>query len=325
MHHAIHHTLALSGLLVLGMISLLTRPLRRLAAAADAVRESNVTGAPAALELAELPDLTDLTNRRDELGQLARALQAMVERLREQVLRVRRMDATRRDWVASISHDLRTPLTSLMGNLETIQLKKDSLTAADEAQYLNTALRNAKHLDRLSASLFDYARLDSEEVKLDRTLAQVGELLDDLVARFSTAASARHITLKCDYADGLPLATVDIGLIERAVANLIENALRYTPNSGKISVSAQHAQDNIEISVQDSGAGVPEADLARVFERFYQGAAQREGRGHAGLGLAIVKRVASLHGGTASVRNVGGTGEVTGACFTLHLPLHFSA
>lgn len=310
--------ITLSGLLVLGVMALLTRPLRRLAAAADAVRGSADEGT---FEPTALPHL----QRNDEIGRLSRALRDMVERLHEQVQRVRRMDATRRDWVASISHDLRTPLTSLMGHLETIALRDtaagNSMPEAERRQFVEVALRNARHMDRLSASLFDFARLDSDEVKPDCAPAHVGELLDDLAARFATAASQRGISIEVQYADGLPLATVDLALLERAIANLIDNGLRYTPNSGKIILNAHNALNNLHIIVQDSGAGVPPADLPKVFERFFQGSEQREGRGHAGLGLAIVKRVAELHGGSVKVTNAMAGGVVTGACFELSLPL----
>ena len=232
--------------------------------------------------------------------------------------RVRRMDATRRDWVASISHDLRTPLTSLTGHLETVILRGERLSEAERERFLQVALKNAQHLDRLSASLFDFARLDSDAVRLEKAPTQLGELIDDIAQRFTPAAETRGVRIECSYPEILQLVAVDAALIERAIANLMENALRHTPVGGTIRLIAQPRNDGIELIVTDTGAGIAPADVAKVFERFFQGSQQREGHGHAGLGLAIVKRVAELHQGHVRASNL----PQGGACFTLWLPLN---
>ena len=298
-----------SALLVLAVLSLITRPLRRLTNAADAVSAADVSDV---MDAKPMP----YESRNDEIGRLSRAFRAMVMRLREQVQRVRRMDATRREWVASISHDLRTPLTSLMGHLETVQLRGEQMTDAERERFLEVVMQNAKHLDRLSASLFDFARLDSDEVPVEKALAHVGELLDDLAARFSAAGHSRTIKIKVDYAEGLPMVQIDAALIERAVANLIDNAMRYTPEGSVVTLSAKAEGTGVALMVADSGPGIAPEDLAHVFERFFQGSRHREGRGHAGLGLAIVRRVAQLHGGTVQAANQASGGAV----FTILLP-----
>jgi len=155
----------------------ITRPLRRLASAADQVRAAGIEDIP---DAASFPH----QDRRDEIGHLSRAFRDMVQRLHEQVQRVRRMDATRRDWVASISHDLRTPLTSLTGHLETVILRGERLGGVERERFLRVALKNAQHLDRLSASLFDFARLDSDAVRLEKAPTHLGELIDDIAQRF---------------------------------------------------------------------------------------------------------------------------------------------
>ncbi len=306
---AVGATLA-SALLVLAVLSLITRPLRRLTNSADAVSAADIEHA---IDAKAMP----YESRNDEIGRLSRAFRAMVMRLREQVQRVRRMDATRREWVASISHDLRTPLTSLMGHLETVQLRGEQMTDAERKRFLEVAMQNAKHLDRLSASLFDYARLDSDEVPVDKAPAYLGELLDDLAARFAPAGQSRNVKINVDYAEGLPLVQIDAALIERAVANLIDNAMRYTPEGSEVTLSAKSEADGVALTVADSGPGIAPQDLAHVFERFFQGSRHREGRGHAGLGLAIVQRVAQLHGGTVQAANQPSGGAV----FTLWLPV----
>lgn len=300
-----------SALLVLAVLSLITRPLRRLTNAADAVSAGDVESA---IEASPMP----YESRNDEIGRLSRAFRAMVMRLREQVQRVRKMDATRREWVASISHDLRTPLTSLMGHLETVQLRGEQMTDAERKRFLEVAMQNAKHLDRLSASLFDFARLDSDDVPVEKAPAHVGELLDDLAARFSAAGQSRNIKFNVEYSEGLPMVQIDAALIERALANLIDNAMRYTPDGGAVTLSAKADADGVALLVADSGPGIAPADVPHVFERFFQGSRHREGRGHAGLGLAIVQRVAQLHGGTVQAGNQASGGAV----FTMWLPIH---
>lgn len=302
-----------SALLVFAVLSTITRPLRRLTNAADAV---SAAGVEDAIDPAAMPQASYET-RNDEIGRLARAFRSMVARLREQVQRVRKMDATRREWVASISHDLRTPLTSLMGHLETVQLRGTQMTETERARFIEVAMQNAKHLDRLSASLFDFARLDSDEVPVDKAPAALGELLDDLAMRFAPAAEARSVKIVASYGEGLPLVRIDAALIERALANLIDNALRYSTESGIVSLKAFTHESGVAITVADSGIGIAEKDIAQVFDRFFQGSRHREGRGHAGLGLAIVQRVAHLHGGTVNAANQ----TTGGAVFTIWLPL----
>jgi signal transduction histidine kinase len=300
----------LSVLFILVVMGQITHPLRRLARAADQVRGSD---AAQTADIASFPQ----QDRHDEIGHLSRAFRDMVQRLHQQVQRVRQMDSTRREWVASISHDLRTPLTALTGHLETVLLRGDRLSDAERERFLHVALKNAQHLDRLSASLFDFARLDGDAVRVEKVAAPIGELLDDIAQRFTPAAEARGVSLTCEAAASLPMLALDAALIERALANLVENALRYTPAGGHITLAAAAAEAGIAIRVSDTGCGIASADLGRVFERFFQSTHSREGNGHAGLGLAIVKRIAELHDGHVSVNNpIGG-----GACFTLWLPL----
>ena len=300
-----------SAMLVLAVLSLITRPLRRLTNAADAVSAADVNDVSDAIEAKPMP----YESRNDEIGRLSRAFRAMVLRVSEQVQRVRRMDATRREWVASISHDLRTPLTSLMGHLETVQLRGEQMSDAERKRFLEVAMQNAKHLDRLSASLFDFARLDSDEVPVEKAPAHLGELLDDLAARFSPAGQSRNIKINVNYAEGLPMVQIDAALIERAVANLIDNAMRYTPAGSAVTLSAKAVGTDVALMVADAGPGIAPEDLPHVFERFFQGSRHREGRGHAGLGLAIVRRVAQLHGGTVQAANQASGGAI----FTLVL------
>lgn len=303
-------TIALGALLTLAMMTLFTRPLTALTRATEQVRNAGFCNTHA-------DELFPQADRDDEIGRLSRTFREAFERLEQEAARVQTTDARRREMIASVSHDLRTPLTALTGQLETIRLKNDTLSEAERARLLGQALLNAGHLRRLTDALAELARLDSPDFEAQREPIALGELADDVVQRFADTAQQAGIELELNYPDGLPLARVDAALVERALANLLDNALRVSAG-GKVRVSvSRHGPDSIRLEVADSGPGVRDADRARVFERFFQSSDARELRGSSGLGLAIVKRVAELHGGVAGLLKPRASG---GARFFLDLP-----
>ena len=302
-------TLSLGVLLTISMIAVLTRPLLGLTAVVEKVRDS---GFSEELCGAVVPN----AGRVDEVGRLSRAFQETFERLHLEMQRVRQTDAKRREMIASVSHDLRTPLTALMGQLDTIRMKADTLSPQEQAELFQRACQNAQHLRRLIDALAELARLDSPDFEPHPEPIALGELADDLVQRFTARAADAGITLAVDYPDGLPLTPVDAALIERALSNLLDNALRVTPRGGAVTVSALREPAGMRLQVSDTGPGVALEDQPRVFDRFYQASRHREQRGSSGLGLAIVKRVAELHGGSAGLRSDPGHG----ATFYIDLP-----
>ncbi len=303
-------TIAIGALLTIAMISLLTRPLTSLTRATERIRNSGFSD-----ELCG--DFFPDADRDDEIGRLSRTFRDAFDRLREETERVRTIDAHRREMVASVSHDLRTPLTALIGQIETIRLKGDALPPEAQAHLLERALHNAQHLQRLTDALAELARLDSPEFRAQPEPIALGELADDVVQRFAVAAQQAGVTLDVEYPDGLPLTRADAALVERAIANLLDNALRVTPAGGRVSVRALREAGGVRLEVADTGPGVASEDQPRVFERFYQTSRHREQRGSSGLGLAIVKRVAELHGGSVGLRSEPGHGST----FFIELPL----
>ncbi|MGD9944483.1 MAG: ATP-binding protein [Burkholderiaceae bacterium] len=303
-------TIAIGGLLTIAMITLLTRPLTSLTRATEQVRNSGFCD--------ELCDsfFTD-SERDDEIGRLSRTFREAFDRLKHETELVRTVDSKRREMVASVSHDLRTPLTALIGQLETIRLKREQLTPSDRQQLLERAILNAHHMKRLTDALAELAKLDNPDFRAQPEPIAIGELADDVVQRYVASAQSSGVKLEIDYPDGLPLTKVDAALIERALANLLDNALRVTPAGGRVLVRALRDGDGIRLEVADSGPGVLPEDQPRVFERFYQSSRHREQRGSSGLGLAIVKRVAELHGGQAGLRSEPGRGST----FFIELPL----
>lgn len=303
-------TLAIGVLLTLATIIMITRPLTRLTRVADRITKSGFEA-----EITECDFRT--CSRNDEIGRLSCTLREMFERLKIEIQRVKRTDSARRTMIASVSHDLRTPLTALLGQLETIRIKRGELGTLATERLQDQALQNAQHLRTLTDALAELAKLDSPEFRVQAEPMQIGELTDDVVQRFATRAESRGIGLVVDYPDGLPLAPVDAALLDRALSNLLDNALRVTPDGGRISVEVTRTEGGMRVAVTDTGPGVPFDDQESVFELFYQTSKHRDSRGNSGLGLAIVRRVAELHGGQAGLRSKPGEG----ATFFIDLPM----
>jgi two-component system phosphate regulon sensor histidine kinase PhoR len=219
----------------------------------------------------------------------------------------RRYDALRREFVANASHELRTPLTMIQGYVET-------LLEGGPREFLEITHRHVLRLSQLVGDLLDLSRLESGGDVLRREPTDVGVLLRRAKEDFAPLAARRKQTLDV-VGDGE--ARVDPRWVDRALANLFDNAIKYTPEGGAIRVTAERAGGALLIRVADNGIGIPSADLARVFERFYRVDKSRSREmGGTGLGLSIVKHVAQLHGGDVSVESAPGKGSV----FTLRLP-----
>lgn len=223
----------------------------------------------------------------------------------------------RRELIANVSHDLRSPLASLRGYLETLLLKERSLPAAERRHFLEIALRQAEHLQALISELFELARLDFQGYRIDAEPVQLGELARDVTQKLQLAARERNVRLSAAVAhDGLVRA--DIGLIERTLTNLLENALAHTPAGGHVELTVQADHAHVVARVSDSGSGIAPQDLPHIFERFYRADKARslDGKG-SGLGLAIVKRILELHDSEIRVDSEPGRG----ASFWFELPL----
>ncbi len=317
----------LATLLTAWITAAVTRPLRRLTEAVATVEREGLTAGTADAALTRTPDNFDLHAARDEFGQLASGFRAMLMTLRAQWEALRRLDHFRREGVSNLSHDLRSPLTATAACLETLDARwvSDPARAADR-HLVEVALRNTRNAARLVQSLGDLAQLDEPEFKLHPELLDAAELLDDIALRFAARAERQGVVLVAEPAtDELPtFVALDIELFERAVANLVDNALKFCPAGGRITLTArgrlvpaangsdrEPARRCVEVSVSDSGPGIPAADLAHLFDRFYQSRQSVEpasSEGGKGLGLAIVKRIAELHGGEVSVASEPGHG-----------------
>jgi signal transduction histidine kinase len=285
-----------------------TRRLQRLVDAVDDFRQSNFDGTLR---------ITGGDAKGDEVGRLTHAFQEMSRRIVDQLRLLKDTDTRRRELLANVSHDLRTPLATMRGYLETLMLKEGSLTHEEQRNYLEVAARQAERLGKLIADLFELTKLEAREVTLNAEPFSLTELTQDIVQKFDLAATKRGIRVEADVADAVANVYADISLIERVLDNLIDNALRHTMGGGLVRVTLKPMGDRTLLKVSDTGSGIAPQDLANVFDRFYQGDRNMGNVGGAGLGLAIAKRVIALHGSDIKVESELGVGT----SFSFELPL----
>ena len=292
---------ALAGLVVLRAM---TRRLRRLTGHIDRFRGQFRVEDFRASEPFEPPAPGD----GDEIAQLGRAYDEMAARIREQITALERTDALRREMVAHVSHDLRTPLATLHGYIETLKLKDATLSPAERERYLAVALDQSERLRRLVGDLFELAKLDAREQAPECEPVALAELVSDVAQKFRLEAERRGSTIDVDVGEGLPMVEADIALVERVLENLIDNALSHSPDGGAVRIPIRRDGDAVRVTVSDSGPGIAPEHLPRVFDRFYQAGNAHRGNAHAGLGLAIAKRIVELHGARLDVESTPGRG-----------------
>ncbi|MFV1957223.1 MAG: sensor histidine kinase [bacterium] len=244
----------------------------------------------------------------DEIDRLSSVFGRMAERINDQMAELKNADSLWKELITNVSHDLRTPLTSLQGYLETLLLKED-LTEDQRSEYLHIALKHSDRLRKLISDLFELSRLDAREVQISPEEFSLCELTQDILQKFSLSAQEKGILLIPDFGRELPFVSADIGLVERALENLIQNAIQYTPTGGSVTVSIEPTADRLVIKVVDTGRGIDEENLPAIFDRYYRiDDGERDTTAGAGLGLAITKRIVELHGESLEVTSTVGVG-----------------
>jgi two-component system phosphate regulon sensor histidine kinase PhoR len=230
---------------------------------------------------------------------------------------LRRTDQIRRDFVANVSHELRTPLTSIRGYVEA--LTEGDASPDETRRFLEIVGRHTHRMERLVKDLLRLARLDAGQEIVDLVDYDTRTLVQAVVADLASALDERHQSAAVTIAPDGETVKADPGKLHDALRNLLANAITYAPEHTTIRIEARRVGGHIALSVSDQGPGIPEADLSRVFERFYRVDKSRaRDPGGTGLGLAIVKHLIGLHGGEVRVENL----SEGGARFTLMLPVH---
>jgi signal transduction histidine kinase len=270
----------------------LTRPLRRLS---DELTSFRGDGGHAADKLSG-----------DEIGVLRRAVQAMQLRIARQFQQLEDGDRQRRELVSNISHDLRTPLSSIQGHVETVLVRGDALDMQARATHLRTALRHVELLGKRIADLFELSKLDAGRVEPRQEVFCLAELLQDVVQNYRLAAQQRGVSISLSAGSHMQAKVLaDIAMIERVLQNLIDNALRYTASGGTVVLAIEDHGAFLQVSVSDTGRGIATEHLPHIFERYWR-ASDAEASGastSSGLGLAIVKRILDLHGSVVRVQS----------------------
>lgn len=286
----------LAGLVIFGFT---TRRVQRLAGTMESFREGGFSITP------------QLTWRRDgdEIDRLTRSFVELAARIVSQLKELKQSDVLRRELVANVSHDLKTPLAALQGYVDTLLLKDGSLTPEERRNYLQIASRSGERLSKLVSDLIELAKLDANEVRPAREPFSLSELAQDVAQKFQVVADRRQIRVETSFAT-TPFVCGDIALIERVLENLVANALGHTDPGGRVRLGVEPAEGGTVVFVEDTGCGIPEHELERIFERFYRvNEAERERGNHSGLGLAIVKSIVELHGSRVQVQSAPGQGS----------------
>ena len=300
--------LAVALALVLGALFAvrLVRPVREVTRRVERLGEGDYAD--------RLPAASD-----DELGRLARSVNEMAGKVEASVRELRATDRLRRELVANVGHDLRTPLAALRALLDEAERYEAEGRAGDAARALADARRQAAGAGALVDDLFELSVLDrpAPDAVLNRGPVPVGELVRDVGARHRAAFERAGLTLAVDAPAGLPTLDADGARLVRLLSNLLDNARRHTPPAGAVALSARAEGGAVLVEVADTGPGLGPDDADRVFERYYRGAGARTRGAGTGLGLAIGRAIAEAHGGTLEAADRGGR---AGAVFRLRLP-----
>ena len=230
----------------------------------------------------------------------ANSFNKMADSIVDNMEKMKSVDLLRRELIANVSHDLRTPLAILKGYVETLQMKKDTLSEAEKQEYLQITHDNVDKLSNLINQLFEYSKLEAEQVTPVKEPFSITELSHDLIAKFEVLAKQKQINLQLNNPQENCMVYADVSLVERALQNLIENAIKYTEPKGEVKLSLNHINDQIEISITDTGAGIPISEQPFIFDRYKQVDKSTKKHGY-GLGLAIVKKIMDLHDTTITV------------------------
>jgi signal transduction histidine kinase len=296
---------------MLVLFKLITSPLRQLSHDMIAFRQAGYK-----LSKAQLSQQTWCADSRSEIDKLGCAFNELFAHVDAQFHALERTNEQRKEMLADLSHDLRTPLASMNGYIETLQLQGDALSSEDKAKFMAICMRNMNNLKQLIDQIFELAYLEGGQVSLACEPVVLGEFLHDIVTKFSLAAKDKNISINVEPKQFECFVNTDLAKLERVLSNLIDNAIRHTPGNGNVTIRATTADKYIILGVEDTGIGIKAGELKDIFLPRYQASNSRKEAGHnVGLGLAISQKLVLLLGSTLQVKSRPGEGT----CFSFSL------
>ena len=285
----------------------ITYPIRQLTEASRGLAEGDLT--------ARVP-ASQLRASSSELGELAVQFNTMADRLAESVEVIRRDRDRSRDFLADVSHELRTPLSALR-TFNQLLIEGAADDPAARTEFLESSAGQIDRLDWLAQNLLELSKLDSGLVLLDLRPDDLRAAVESATHQYDALAERRGVTIDLDLPKRPIRIRHDPPRIGQVVANLVGNAVKFTPKGGQVRVSVEPTADGARIDVVDTGVGIDPSELPHIFDRFYRGSRANEARGSgSGLGLAIVRSIVDIHGGTVTVESGAGSGSR----FTVRLP-----
>ncbi len=230
-----------------------------------------------------------------DLEILAETFNDMADTISQNIDELQSVERLRRELVANVSHDLRTPLAIMQGYIETLMMKQENISKEDQEKYLGIVFNSSKKLSTLVSQLFEYSKLEANEIKPEKEAFHLSDLAQDVFAKYQILAKEKELKIEVDIPDELPMVFADLGLVERVIQNLMDNAMKFTPQGGTVGIVLKKQDDSVEVRIVDSGPGIPQEEQAYIFERYQKAANGRQKNKGAGLGLAIVKKILEIH------------------------------
>lgn len=237
----------------------------------------------------------------NDFQNLASTYNKMADEIESNFQKVQSIDNFRKELIANISHDLRTPLAVIRGYADMLSLKKSELSPEEELKYLSNISESTKRVTGLMNQLLELSKLENNQIELHKEPFSIPELVSDMISRFQVLLEEKNINFDFKIEENLPLAYGDISLVERAIQNLVDNAIKYSPEKSSITIGVNKAKKGIQFSIKDEGRGIEPKNLNKIFERYSSSNEVNKLDKSFGLGLAISKKILELHNSTISV------------------------
>ena len=296
--------LSLLAAMVLGMIAFLylTRNLRSISQIVRRFKEG---------------DLGARVSQSGDFDQLGETFNEMADQIVDNINQLKSVEELRRELIANVSHDLRTPLSIISGYVETLVMK-DDLSKEEQNRLLGVVHDASGSLAGLIDQLFEYSKFEAREVVPEKEPFQLTDLMQDIIMKFEVLSREKNMSIDLIAPGHLPLVFADIGLVERAISNILDNALKYGNYDGHIQIELIPSHSSIHVNISDDGPGIPQQEQSYIFERYRRFDRTKGSRKGAGLGLAIVKKILEIHDQSIKVLSESGKG----ACFSFNLPAY---